>query len=137
MATGVLGFAAIALGMNATRGPLLGTSHALPQILAGLAMALLVGGVGVGVILARRLDAKSRNLEQVQIEQITGAVLAFAALVEGPSLLAAVAALLGGVPYLLITVLGSAVLLVQWIRLPDRMREMGGLSETSTWRYRG
>lgn len=136
LATGSLVFAAIVLGLNATRGPILGAGQILPQILAGLALVLLTVGVCIGVVLTRRLDARARNQEEVSIEQITGSVVVSAALVEGPSLLATVAALLGGVPYLLITLVGAAALLVQWLRLPDRMRDMAGLTETTAWHHR-
>lgn len=134
MALGVLTFAAIVLGLSASRGPLMGANQSLPLVLGAISVLLMVLNLVIGLVIVRRVDAKARRGEVVVTSQVSGAVLTFAALIQAPTLLAAVAALLGGPPYLLIALVGSAILLAQWIRLPDRMRDMAGGSSWATWR---
>lgn len=134
MAIGALTFAAIVLGMSASRGPLIGANQSLPMILGAVSLVLMVLNLVIGLVIARGVDAKARRGELVATSQVLGAVITFAALIQAPTLLAAVAALLGGPPYLLITLVGSAILLAQWIRVPDRVRDMAGGSSWATWR---
>ncbi|MCC6908584.1 MAG: hypothetical protein IT430_11620 [Phycisphaerales bacterium] len=134
MALGALTFAAIVLGLSASRGPLMGANQSLPVFLGAISVLVMVLNLVIGLVIVRRVDAKARRGEVVVTSQVSGAVLTFAALIQAPTLLAAVAALLGGPPYLLIALVGSAILLAQWIRLPDRMRDMAGGSSWATWR---
>lgn len=134
LAIALLLFGGVVAGVSASLGPMVPGAPVMVQGLAALAALMLPIGMLVGFIMGRGLAARVRRGEELPIERISGAVILSAALVEGPSLLAAVAALLGGLPYLLITLVGCALLIVQWIRIPDRMRDLAGLGATYTWR---
>lgn len=129
LALGSLIFAAIVLILHAVNGPMLQTNTQVPQLLGVVSVALLSGGVVAGMILTRNLTTRAQRGEDVPVERALGALIASAALVQGPALLAAVAALLGGLPYLLITLVGCALLLVQWIGCARRLREMTGTED--------
>jgi len=131
---GLLLFAGVVAGVNSALGPLAPGASIMVPMLAAIAGLMLLIGLLAGVIMGRSLNARVRRGEEIPIERISSVVILQAALIEGPSLLAAVTALLGGLPYLLITLIGCALLIVRWMGLSDRMRDMAGLGATYTWR---
>jgi hypothetical protein len=134
LAVGSLIFSAIVLAVNAKTGPMYQGNPSVPTMLGALSAILLSVAIVIGAAMSRSLITRARNGEQVPIERVSGVVITSAALIEGPTLLAAVTALLGGLPYLFITLFGCAMLLVQWMRCADRMREMAGLPTEYTLR---
>ncbi len=134
MIVGLLLFAGVVVGVNAATGPLVPGPSIMAQVLAAIAGLMLLIGLLAGVIMGRSLKARVRRGEEIPIGRISGLVILRVALIEAPSLFAAITALLGGLPYLLVTLIGCALLIVQWMGLSDRMRNMAGLGATYTWR---
>ncbi len=128
-------FGVIVLSMNSGRGMTSAGGPLIAQILAGAAVVLLLLGVIIGALRWRALANERRCGQTPSPERLTGAVILRGAMLEGPALLGGVAALLGGSPYLFITLAGCALLAIMWVRLPDQLREMVGETARNPYRW--
>lgn len=130
-------FGVIVLTMNAASGPIAGANSTIGQVLGGVAAVLLLVNAVIGAFRWRML-AGERDRDRGEAPtpaRLTSAVIMRGALVEGPALLAAVAALLGGSVYLFVTLAGCALLVIMWVRLPDSLRNMVGAFDRNPYRW--
>lgn len=128
-------FGVIVLAMNAASGPIAGANAMIGQILGGVAAVLLLVNAVIGAVRWRLLAGERDRGEAPSPARVTSAVIVRGALVEGPALLGAVAALLGGSAYLFVTLAGCALLVIMWVRMPDDLRNMVGALDRNPYRW--
>lgn len=134
LAGGTMLFAVVVLWINNATGPRPAPSSSVGALIGGVAAILLVVGVIVGWVLARRVAVEANAGRVVQNSRLLGIVVARAALIEGPALLGAIAALLAGPPYLLTTFVGAGLLAALWVTLPGSLRDLSGDAVAGSWR---
>lgn len=128
-------FGVIVLAMNTASGPIAGANTMIGQVLGGVSAVLLLVNAVIGSIRWRMLAGERDRGEVPSPARVTSAVIVRGALVEGPALLGAVAALLGGSAYLFVTLAGCALLVIMWVRMPDDLRNMVGALDRNPYRW--
>jgi len=131
---GLLLFAGVVLVMTAMAGPLIAPHDLVGQVLAVVAALALLAGFLIGAMMQSGLVQRRKRGETLPAQEVINAVILRAALIEGPALMAAIAAMLSGAPYLLITAVGCAGLIVMWLQLPERLRALLGEPDLTLWR---